>query len=128
MGNEATDLEEILQEVSQNGEEILNEGDREAVENVGEARRVALEECLHTIATYALELETGKRESITAADLRVAFAAHEVEEIYEEAKIFFDVGAEESDLEDAGPGEEADEEDDEEDEDFEGDEVADEEA
>jgi hypothetical protein len=137
MGSEAIDLEEILEEIgieeANGGEEAPDEGDagdRQTIENVAEvdhARRIALEECLHTIAGYALELETGKRESITAEDLRVAFAAHEVEEIYDEAKIFFDAGIEDSDLEDAGPGEEADEEDGEEDdseEDFEGDEVA----
>lgn len=141
MGSEAIDLEEILEEIGQEdgqegGQEELDEGDagdRQTLENVAEvnyARSIALEECLHTIAGYALELETGKRESITAEDLRVAFAAHEVEEIYEEAKIFFDAGQEDSDLEDAGPGEEDDGEDDgeeddgEEDEDFEGDEVA----
>ncbi len=98
-------LENLLQEIT--GGESEDEGDAEAsqpsLEEVEKQKRVACEECLHTLATYALELETGQRESITAADIRVAFASHEVEEIYEEAKIFFSPGTEENtDFDDAG--------------------------
>ena len=72
---------------------------------------VAKEECLHTIATLALELEAGKREAITAEDIRITFAAHDVTELYEEAKLFFDDKEEDSDLGSEGPGEDEDDED-----------------
>lgn len=112
MANEEAQLEEIL-----NGEdegEETDEGDAQASdptpEEIEKARRIAVEECLHSIATFALELEAGKRESITAEDIRIAFASHDVEEIYIEAKIFFGAADEEADLGgEEEPGEEGEE-------------------
>lgn len=136
---EGVDLEKLLSDIAQEAGEV-DEGDAAedgtgadtippSPEEISEARRIACEECLHTLANYALELEAGKRESITAEDIRVAFASHEVEEIYDEAKIFFMGDAEDSDLDEEDAGEEdppgdGDDEDDEED--FEGDELAEE--
>ena len=92
------DLEEVLQAI----EGIADEGDAEETDpsasEVEKARRIALEECLHTIATYALELAAGKRQEISAEDVRFAFATHDLEEIYTEAQIFFGAVEEPSDL------------------------------
>ena len=101
-------------------QEILDEGDNQktdpSLEEVSKARLIAVEECLHTIANYALELEAGKREAITAEDIRIAFTSHDVEEIFDEAKIFFGAGEEDSDLSaegEEGPGDDYDEDEDE---------------
>ncbi len=92
----AETLEEILQEGSS------DEGDapfeNPTLEEISKARQIAAEECLHTIANFALELEAGKRESITAEDIRIAFASHEVDEIWTEAKIFFVAAEEDTDI------------------------------
>ena len=108
---EQEDLTSILAGVEEVDSGDVAEGEGSPEENERD-RRIACEECLHTLATYALELIAGKRQSIEADDIRFAFASHDLEEVFQEAQIFFSVGEEDSDLEDAG--EEADEEADEE--------------
>ena len=95
-------------------EKIAGQLEAEEGQEVLADSEVAKEECLHTIATLALELEAGKREAITAEDIRITFGAHDVSELYEEARLFFNDKEEDSDLGSEGPG---DDEDDDEDED-----------
>lgn len=107
----STEIENIIE-----GVEGVDAGDAAEGEGTPEenerGRRIACEECLHTIANYALELIAGKRESIGADDIRFAFSSHDLEEVFEEAKIFFAATSEDSDLDDAGEeGEETDGED-----------------
>lgn len=108
-------IDEQIQEALQEDEEQTDSGDAPVEgatqEEVEHARRIALEECLHTIANYAIELEAGQRESITAEDIRIAFSTHDVEEIWDEAKIFFGAIDFSQDLggDDEGPGEDAEE-------------------
>ncbi len=106
--SEETPLEEVLNKVIFSEEDDAGDAPRSdpTREEISKARLIAVEECLHTIANFALELEAGKRESITAQDIRIAFASHDVEEIWTEAKIFFSAEDEESDLD--GEGEDPD--------------------
>lgn len=127
MGNEveAISLEEETASVEDQLSEALEsqgddqgdgeEGDQPSAEEIERGRRIAVEECLHTIANFALELEAGQRESISAEDIRTAFATHDLEEIWEETKIFFGaLDTEEQDFDgeeapDLEEGEESDE-------------------
>ncbi len=91
---EDINLEEFLGSLEEGGE-------KETVETSAQDAR---EECLLTIAKLALDLEAGKRQSISADDIRQAFTLCDVEEVFEEAAIFF------NDEEDAGEeGEDEDE-------------------
>lgn len=110
------------EEIQADLETLESSEPEEAVEGEAEGRRIALEECLHTIATYALELAAGKREAIGAEDIRLAFSQHDVQEIYEEAELFFNDAAELSDLGQEESFEDGSE-DDEDDEDWNGNEV-----
>ena len=104
---EQEDLQNILEGVEEVDAGDAAEGEGTPEENERD-RRIACEECLHTIATYALELIAGKRQSIGADDIRFAFASHDLEEVFDEAKIFFAATSEDSDLDANDEGEEDD--------------------
>lgn len=82
------EISEALEEVDAGDVETESEQDALQVSGDVHAERLAFEECLHSIATLAIELDEGKRQSITAQDIQIVFKNHDVFELYEEAQIF----------------------------------------